>query len=203
MRMLRLLDRPGIYSLWQAPFVAQKLRPFRARRPHGFLPDESVIELGCGPGTNAGSLGSTRYQGWDLSPEYIEAARSRLPLLQFGVADVTTDAWVPTHGPVQAIFMNSLLHHLDDSQVELVFSNIKRALAQGGEIHIMDLVLPETLSIPRALARADRGNFARTLSHWRALFDAHFQTLDFEPYPLGFLGVTLWSMVYWRGAPRA
>jgi hypothetical protein len=52
------------------------------------------------------------------------------------------------------------------------------------------------------LARADRGAFPRPLEEWRALFDEAFDVVEFEPYPLGFAGVTLWNMVYCKGRSR-
>ncbi len=200
--ILKLLESPRIYSLWQAPFVSQKLVPFFKRRPTGFAQHETVVELGCGPGTNASALGTHSYEGWDLSPAYILAAQVRHPHLKFGVADVTTDAWVVGDGPRSAVFMNSLLHHLDDSQVDQVMDRAERVLISGGEIHVMDLVLPESAGLSRLLALSDRGQYPRSLSHWSRLLSRRFETLDFEPYFLGGFGLRLWSMVYWRGVKR-
>jgi hypothetical protein len=65
-------------------------------------------------------------------------------------------------------------------------------------VHILDLVRPAGLSIPRLMARLDRGQYARPLDAWRRLFTAHFDEQLFEPYE--FAG--LWSMVYFRGTAR-
>jgi SAM-dependent methyltransferase len=195
----QILNHPAVYALWQAPFVAQKLVPFLKRKPAGFSSEMRVVELGCGPGTNAGVIGKSGYSGWDLSQAYIDSARERFPGLKFEVGDVTAGAWATMPGSVDAIFMNSLLHHLDDAQVRSVLECALRALAPGGEIHVMDLVLPNRIGLPRVLARADRGKHARLLQDWRSLFSEYFSTSDFEPYSLQLGGVKLWSMVYWRG----
>jgi hypothetical protein len=64
----------------------------------------------------------------------------------------------------------------------------------------LDLVLPpERFSISRLLARLDRGGFARPLGEWRTLFGDAFDVVEFELYPLGAAGVTLWNMVYCKG----
>ena len=68
----RLLEQPWVYRTWQAPFASAKLRPFltridlsRARR---------VLDVGCGPGTNAAIFTESEYVGIDINPEYIRTA---------------------------------------------------------------------------------------------------------------------------------
>jgi SAM-dependent methyltransferase len=189
------MENTLVYRLWQAPFAERKLAPMlrhtdlsRVRR---------VLDVGCGPGTNARHFLARDYLGVDINPAYVRDAERRFGP-RFRVADVTTMRIEPGQG-YDCILLNSLLHHLSDDEVDRLLSHLASLLADAGAVHILDLVLPERPSVARFLARHDRGDFPRPLEVWRELFTRHFAPVIFEPYPLGALGVTLWSMVYFQG----
>ena len=189
------LDLPLLYRLWQQPFVDQKTVPFR--RHNDLSKSLRVLEVGCGPGTNASLFARCDYLGLDLNPKYIEAARRKY-WGNFEVADATR--FVAAGGQTfDCVFMNSLLHHIDDDGVRHLFSQLRHTLRPKGRIHVLDLVLPERPCLARCLARADRGDFPRTLSHWRVLFEGAFTVEVCEPYAVGWCGTTFWSMVYLKG----
>jgi len=194
MRIADLMNQTWAYRAWQAPFANSKLRPLLASTDLSRV--RRVIDVGCGPGTNARHFKDVDYLGLDINPGYIADARRRHGR-DFRVADITRlepDAIEPS----DMILVNSLLHHLDDDEVDRTLSALRPLLIPGGAVHILDLVLPDPLSVPRVMARLDRGRYARPLSDWRRLFTAHFDEQDFEPYE--FAG--LWSMVYFRGTAR-
>jgi len=194
-----LLARPAIYRLWQAPFATRKLAPLLASGFAGRA--RRVLDVGCGPGTNAPFFVGADYLGIDLNPRYIEDARRRFPSARFEVADVTSGVFAPPRS-FDFILMNSLLHHIDDDGTRRVLDEVAQLLTHDGTVHILDLVLPERWSASRALARLDRGEHPRPLSAWRELFRRSFAEEAFEPYPLGLGPLTLWSMVYFRGHSR-
>jgi SAM-dependent methyltransferase len=189
-----------VYRLWQAPFAEQKLRPFlHAIERNGV---RRVLDVGCGPGTNAHHFADCDYLGVDINPSYIADATRRFGP-RFRTVDVTTIDPASLGAGYDCILMNSLLHHLDDGAVDRLLGHVEKLLSPDGRVHILDLVLPETLSVSRALARLDRGDHPRPLDTWRRMFAAHFTPMTFEPYPLGLAGLTLWSMVYFAGGRRA
>jgi SAM-dependent methyltransferase len=195
-----LLERPLVYRAWQKPFVEQKLSPIRRRGD--ITRARRVLDVGCGPGTNTSQFGNADYVGIDINPSYIASAMRRHPR-RFVVADVTTYS-ATDEGKFDFIFVNSLLHHIDTPGVRRLLSHLAILLSDEGHVHIVDLVLPpERFSIPRALARADRGDFPRPLEEWRQLFGEAFEIVDFEAYPLVAGGVTLWNLVYCKGRIRA
>jgi SAM-dependent methyltransferase len=193
------MEHELVYRLWQAPFAERKLRPLLQRnRVETFT---RVLDVGCGPGTNARHFLACDYLGVDINPEYIRAAERHFGP-RFRVADVTTMRLEAEQG-YDCILVNSLLHHLPDDAVDRLLGHLATLLAPNGFIHVLDLVLPSRPSVSRLLARLDRGNFPRPLEAWRALFERHFETVLLEPYPLGGLGVALWRMVYFKGGrPR-
>ncbi|HUP15464.1 MAG TPA: class I SAM-dependent methyltransferase [Acidimicrobiia bacterium] len=185
-----VLDSPGVYRLWQAPFVHKKFRPIRDHGIDGF---ESVLDIGCGPGTNARFFPNTRYVGLDLDAAYIAYASSRFPgtFLARDVNDGLADL-----GSFDLVLMNSLMHHLNDDEASRLLRAAAEAVAPGGVVHIVDLVLPETRSLARGLARLDRGKFARPYDEWVALIGRHL-TIDLSrPYSVGLGPFRLWSLIH-------
>lgn len=198
----RLVDRafehPLVYRALQAPFHERKLAPFvRFLDQH---PAMRILDIGCGPGTNAAHFLDHKYTGVDINPDYIANARRRFPG-RFLVGDVTDPVMLPTE-QFDCVLLNSLMHHLDDAAVDGLLGRLGRFLAPGGSIHILDLVLPEHWCAARILARLDRGRFARPIAGWRALFERAIHVETLEQYPLGFLGIPLWQMVYCAGRSR-
>jgi SAM-dependent methyltransferase len=194
----RLLELPLVYQTWQAPFASAKLKPFlryvdlsRTRR---------VLDVGCGPGTNARVFAGRDYVGIDINPEYIRTASSRYPG-RWVVGDVTDENIIPNE-QFDCVFANSLMHHLDDTAVRSLLRRVARLTAPGGRVHVLDLVLPAHASVGRVLARLDRGRFARPVESWRTLFTEHLHQAHFEPYAYGLPMVPLWQMVYFVGVPK-
>ena len=192
------LERPTVYRLWQGPFVGTKLR--LVKKHAGHVPSRRVLDVGCGPGTNAAEYREVDYLGLDINPDYIRYANRRHGD-RFRVADVRTDP-VPGDDEFDLILVNSLLHHLDDASVDAVLAKLATRLADGGHVHIVDLVLPERPWMARRLALWDRGDFPRPLDSWRALFSRHYEPEVFEPFAVPRRGPGLWTMVYFKGGPR-
>ncbi|UCF18874.1 MAG: class I SAM-dependent methyltransferase [Gemmatimonadota bacterium] len=197
-RFSRILARPSVYRVWQTPFAGKKLRPLlkhaelrRVRR---------VLDVGCGPGTNASLFAGIEYLGVDLNASYVEDARRRYGR-EFIVADITRHS-LSERGPFDFIFANSVLHHIETADVRRILSHLGELLTEDGHVHVLDLVLPRRASLARMLARWDRGRYARDVEEWRSLFFEFFEPVVFEPYPLGALGVVLWNMVYFKGRAK-
>lgn len=193
-----LLEAPWAYRLWQAPFVNQKLGPLFA---HNDLREvRRVLDVGCGPGTNAPLFQSASYLGVDINPKYIENARRRYKG-EFIVADVTMFNANPG-SRFDFILVNSILHHLDDAGTERILSHLATLLTSDGHVHLMELVLPASRGVERVLAACDRGKFARPRARWEEIFSRHFEPVTVEPYVLSALGFPLWQMIYFKGRSR-
>ena len=190
-----LMEQTIVYQLWQAPFVRQKLRPFYKHNALSSI--HSVLDVGCGPGTNTSLFLDKTYIGVDLNPAYIRSARKRYQK-SFIVADVTQSSILKEHR-FDCILLNSLMHHLDPEGCRHLLSHLQTLLTPDGNIHILDLVLSEKAGMTRFLARCDRGNYPRTLEAWEKLFATYYETIVFEPYFLTGLGLKLWEMVYFKG----
>lgn len=194
----RLLELPLVYRSWQAPFASAKLKPFLAHLD--LARTRRVLDIGCGPGTNARVFAGRDYVGIDINPEYIRTASSRHPG-RWVVGDVTDEAIFPNEH-FDCVFANSLMHHLDNGAVRNLLGRMARLTAPEGRVHVLDLVLPADASAGRLLARLDRGRFARPIEEWRTLFTEHLREEHFEPYAFGLPHLPLWQMVYFVGVPK-
>ena len=188
---------PSAYRLWQAPFADRKLAPVFAHNDISAV--RSVLDVACGPGTNTHHFKHAEYLGIDYNARYIAQARRRHGRT-FLVADITT--YSVRQNEFDFILVNSFLHHVDTPNARRILSHLATLLTANGHVHILDLVLPRHRSIPRLMARWDRGDYPRPLAVWQGLFTEHFEPVVFEPYPLGAIGATLWNMVYFKGRKR-
>jgi SAM-dependent methyltransferase len=193
-----VLEHTLVYRLWQAPFAEHKFAPIVAHNDLGKV--RRVLDVGCGPGTNTHHFAHADYIGIDINPRYVAAAERRTGR-RFIAADATTYEVDPSER-FDFIFLNSFLHHVDTPSVRRILSHVATLLTDDGAIHILDLVRPDRPGIAATLARLDRGDFPRPLAEWKGLFEASYQPVIFEPYPLTGLGVTLWQMIYFKGTRR-
>jgi SAM-dependent methyltransferase len=194
----RILSQPLAYRLWQVPFAGRKLEPIAQHNDLTSI--KRVLDVGCGPGTNAPFFAQADYLGVDLNPSYIDSARKRFGR-NFQVADVRSHDF-PRGDGFDFILVNSLLHHIDLASSRSLLQRMTELLTPDGHVHVIELVLPERVSVARALARADRGNYARPLGDWKTIFTEHFETVVFEPFAQKNAGVTLYELVYFKGRVR-
>lgn len=189
----RVLEAPAVYRLWQAMALAdRKMDPVAAEDVAGA---RRVLDLGCGPGTNAPRFEGAEYVGVDLNPGYVRSARKR-HRGRFLVGDA---ARLDLGGErFDFVLVNSLLHHLDDRAAEATLDGIAAHLEPDGRVHVLDLVLPDEPGVARRLALWDRGDHPRSLDRWRDLLESRFRTIVFRPYALERV-VPLWRMVYFKG----
>jgi SAM-dependent methyltransferase len=197
-RLANVLAFPAAYRLWQKPFVRAKFAPIFRHNDLRSL--RRVLDVGCGPGTNAALFLEVEYLGLDIDANYVKAARRRYQR-DFVQADACT--FQPADGRrFDFVLMNSLLHHIDTANVYRLLRGVRQQLEPDGHVHILDLVLPDEARISRLLAQADRGAYPRPLSCWREIFNDVFEEVVFEPYSVGCLGSTFWSMVYFKGRAK-
>ncbi|MCF5071260.1 methyltransferase domain-containing protein, partial [Pseudomonas syringae] len=105
---------------------------------------QAVVDIGCGPG-NSTELLVQRFpgasvRGLDSSADMIDAARQRLPDVQFDVA--TIDTW-RGDGPFDVIFANAVLQWVPDHATLL--PALAGKLANGGSLAIQ---MPDNLNEP-------------------------------------------------------
>jgi SAM-dependent methyltransferase len=194
----RLMETSLGYQLWQAPFADQKLAP--VLRDGDLRHVGRVLDLACGPGTNAHYFEPRSYTGVDINPRYIDRARDRSEG-RFIVADAT-DPEILSGEHFDFILVNSFLHHLPTDAVAKTLRRVNELLTDQGRVHVLDLVLPARRSLARLLARADRGDYPRPIGEWKDLLERLFEPVSLEPFALSAAGVPLWNMFHFKGKRR-
>jgi SAM-dependent methyltransferase len=194
-----LLAHPRAYLLWQGKFAEQKLAPMYAHNDMARV--RRVLDVGCGPGTNTRLFAAAGYLGVDMNPAYIAYARRHYGR-DFLAADVCEYS-APPGEKYDFVLVNSFLHHVDLAATRRILAHLSTLLTEDGHVHIIEVVMPERGSLPRQLARWDRGRYIRPLAEWKGIFADAFETAVFEPFWLTRLGVKLWNMVYFKGRARA
>ena len=190
-----LLEKPLVFETWQLPFARQKLR--RLLRHSDINGAQSVLDVGCGPGTNTALFSHCQYLGVDVNPRYITIARQRHQR-DFLVADIMQADHLPP-ASFDFILLNSFLHHLNLDSTNAILSVLSRLLTGDGYIHSIELVVPTSKGVAHWLTLHDRGKFPRTLCAWREIFEEHFRTVVFESFSIRHLGMNILDLVYFKG----
>jgi len=138
---------------------------------------DRVLDIGCGTAQLLNYLPEVDYTGFDLSPEYIEAARRTFPKRgRFFCQAVSPEAWKEpaTFDLVLAI---GVVHHLPDSEALQLFELAKLALKPGGRLVTLDGCYVDGQSpVSRFFLSRDRGEFVRSRSQYEQIVSQVFVT---------------------------
>lgn len=139
-----------------------------------------VLDLGCGTAASARQLNpEQKYFGIDVSSKYISKAKKRnIPCLskKFIVQDLMTFMWNDkfkefTEGADSLTLALGVLHHLDDSQVRNLLTNLRDLIQPNSTIFTVDpTILQDSSRIAKWFATNDRGKFIRTPSELSKVF---------------------------------
>ncbi len=105
---------------------------------------QTVVDIGCGPGNSTELLvqrfPAAKVRGLDSSADMIDAARQRLPQVQFDVTEI--NEWANA-GPFDVIFANAVLQWVPDHATLL--PALASKLSVGGSLAIQ---MPDNLNEP-------------------------------------------------------
>jgi len=189
---------PFVYRLWMVTHSDQKFVPILAHNNLRHV--RRVLDVGCGPGTNAPQFSGSDYLGIDWNERYIRHAENRFNR-KFVVSDATR-LQVPAEEKFDFILVNSVLHHIDINSTKRLLMHLPSLLTEDGSVHIIELVLPAGISLPWILAKADRGEYPREIGEWNSIFSEFFDEIVFEPFDVDFLGISFWNLVYFKGRAK-
>ena len=166
---MKLIDR--LSTVFSLPAAYRSFQKLVGKNYHGRLlaeharstPGEKVLDIGCGPGHILESLAGANYTGFDVSPEYIEAAQKRFGQRgRFWCSDVGLAAIEQERGTFDLVLAIGVLHHLDDERAAKLFELARLALRPDGRLVTCDgCFVPEQSWIARWALEKDRGKFVR------------------------------------------
>ena len=179
--LYRVLNQAGIYSALQnlllrkgsrSRYVREFVRPFAGCR---------VLDIGCGPGDILAYLPESigGYTGFDMNPEYIEAARRRWGARGAFRCEKVEAATVKESDAYDIALANGTVHHLDDGEALSLFDIAHRTLRPGGRLVTHDPVYIENQHwFARWLIARDRGGAVRSREGYEALARSRFAQVE-------------------------
>jgi SAM-dependent methyltransferase len=147
----------------------------------------SVLELGCGPGTDAADLSAgRRYAGIDLSIVQLSIARLKVPHGTFVLGDFTSMFLRP--GSLDAVVAFYAFNHVPQEEVEPTFESVFDWLRPGGRLMLSLLTteaedrVEDWLGVPMFFAGFQPGSSERLLREKG--FDLELSEVRVEMDPL-------------------
>lgn len=150
-------------------------------------PRATILDLGCGPGTDARFFSDAGYEvtGIDVSPEMIREAQRHAPKARFVVMDMR-HLTLPNLA-FDGVWANATLHHVPKGEIRDVLTAIARSLKPNGVLYC---------SVKRGDAEGleadDRyGGVPKFWSYFseerlrQDLLETGYRVLSLEPRPVG------------------
>jgi cyclopropane fatty-acyl-phospholipid synthase-like methyltransferase len=139
---------------------------------------DSILDIGCGPGSIVPYLPNTEYLGFDASSEYIDHARKRFPHMRFVCERVSRFA-ISELRAFDIVLALGIIHHLDDAEAVSLFRIAHDTLKPGGRLITVDGVWTTDQSrVAKYLLARDRGRFVRTVDAYQKLASGVFSRVQ-------------------------
>jgi 2-polyprenyl-3-methyl-5-hydroxy-6-metoxy-1,4-benzoquinol methylase len=136
-------------------------------------PKTKILDVGCGTSYILNLLpNDVDYTGFDLNEKYIADNKLKYPTSTFSVA--RADTFI-TNEKYDIVLCNALVHHLDDSDINILFNNIKKFLKPDGRLIILDPVRVEKPHFfAKFLMDNDRGRNIKSEKGYRKIMEENF-----------------------------
>lgn len=171
-----ILSRPVVYDALQGLMGARKIRQELVSEFIRPAHDCLVVDVGCGTAEIVEYFDqSVRYIGFDISAEYIDAAKSRYGGRGEFRNGLFTEQAVAGISKADIVIALGVLHHLDDAEASHLFSIAFQALRVGGRMITIDPCFAVGQNpIARFLISKDRGQNVRDQDGYYALASSSF-----------------------------
>ncbi len=174
-----ILSIPSVYDIIQGSLGQKKLYKILVSDYLNPDPKSRILDIGCGTASILDYLPQEiGYVGFDLSPSYIKAAKSKYgDRGQFYCQRVSrfTITEIALFDCVLAI---GVIHHLGDSEATQLFQIAYQALRPGGRLLTIDGVFVNGQSpVAKLLLKLDRGKYTRRKEDYESLIKAVFNNV--------------------------
>ncbi|MDD4984062.1 MAG: class I SAM-dependent methyltransferase [Candidatus ainarchaeum sp.] len=140
------------------------------------LDNKSVLDFGCGTGSNAKLFDPTKYLGFDVDSGRIALAKKLYPGYKFKV--LKTDSLSSEKKQFDIIFISATIHHISDSLFKKYLKDFKKVLKPKGRIIIIEPVFcKETRFNNWIMTLFDDGKYIRYEKQYLDLFGKDFSVV--------------------------
>jgi ubiquinone/menaquinone biosynthesis C-methylase UbiE len=173
--LYRLMEIPFVYSVFQrinprTVGLYREILNSKIKVSKG----EKLLDIGCGTAQFRQYFKEAHYYGIDVNFEYMANAKKSI-IGHFAVMHGDKIAFVNNY--FENALCVSAFHHMSDKHVVQTVSEGLRVLKNGGVLHIIDSILPESFimsPINSIIFHMDRGNFPRKGTSFKNLLSEHF-----------------------------
>ncbi len=177
----KILEIPFFYTTFQNMLGAKRSRKEIVDRYLDIKPEMSILDVGCGPGDLFPFFPKgVDYHGFDFEKSYIDKA-----IKKFGgngnfiCDDVTTFSF--GEKKFDRVIITGVLHHLEDSQIDTLFSKLSLILKSDGFlICVENVFIPNQNKVAKYLISKDRGQNVRSDEGYIKLARKFFKNTNFE-----------------------
>jgi len=195
----------GIRAILSLPFVYDTLQNIMgARTGRQVFVDKfirpaagcRILDLGCGTAKILKHLpSSVEYWGYDISPEYIAAAKAEYGSRGHFYCGLLSKADLGCLPKFDRVLALGVLHHLDDDEVQEFFAIAKTALNSDGRVVTIDPCLAAGQNpIARYLISKDRGQNIRDSRGYSTLAEQAFSNVQGTLRHQAWIPYTHWIM---------
>ena len=175
MNRQKIAEIPFIYDAIQfffgKPIIDERLKTFIERS--SLNSTSYVLDLGGGTGLNRHLIHQTnRYICLDLDLEKISTSLKR----QEHNSSIMADACqIPLkNSSVDLVMLTAVTHHIPDTAIPALFSEILRVLTPDGQFLLFDPIVDSRNPLGRFFLKYDLGAFPRTVSNMDDFLLKHF-----------------------------
>lgn len=178
----KILSHPFVYDGFQALVGAEKFRQLYVAAYVQPSEGDRILDIGCGTAEILEYLPTgVEYHGYDLSVDYIQAAKSRYNERGHWHCASVLDMKLGDFGAFDIVMANGVLHHLGDEEVRQLAEIASKALKRGGRFCSFDGCFVEGQNpLARYLISHDRGRNVREAEDYKSLIAPFFSAVDLD-----------------------
>jgi len=185
-----LLSNTFFYSLVQRVFSGTSFRE-KIVRKYITKKNVKVLDVGCGPAEILSTLPNIQYYGFDINPIFINSAKKRYENKGKFFCKKFTRTDIKNLPKFDHVLLLGILHHLNDKEINILISNIKKVLKKKGNIIALDNIFINNQNfIAKLLIQMDKGNNVRTKKGYLDILKNHFKKINSKIYHQKFIPYT-------------
>jgi SAM-dependent methyltransferase len=191
-----ILSTPWVYDAAQLVMGGRAARTEYARDVIRASKQSRVLDLGCGTAQVLAFLPEgADYWGYDISADYIHAAKQRYGPRGHFVCGIPTDAALADAPPFDIVLATGVLHHLNDDEARTLMKLARVALKPDGRFVSIDPVWADGQHpVARFLISKDRGLHVRDSAGYASLARREFSQVNGRIRHRAWLPYTHWIM---------
>ena len=147
-----------------------------------------ILDFGSGAGFFANLFNPKKYLGVEINEKFVNVSKKKNKKHKFRI--LKNDYLKGYEKKIDLIFINNVLHHLNDKQITQTFSFFKKKLQKKTKIFIIEPLFPSSLfSLEFFLKVLDIGNNIKTKNNYLKLFKKLFviKTFNVKKVGIGFV----------------